>query len=451
MPDTDDTIPRKEPNVQASDAESVLSDASLNAIEAETSEAEDTKVVENTTIVSGERNPESLAQSAPQESAPVPVPQKAGNGRLIALIVGIVVALVVVIGGGFAAYAWHTNPEHVVFDSVTKLAQAQAIAVHGTVNSTSTLTAKGKKDSDIVFKSTFDTKADRDKGMATTTSNSISYEGKDTTVKVAVVAPLKDGFYVKADGVYDAYKSMIADALTKSGIEALNEGETNMSASEKQMAQQFMQAMYEELFAKPLQKIDGQWIKVSDEDITSLDENASDDEISCSQKAFKALIDDKKTIDEARALYQKHAFMSIKSTGQSKDGSNAYDVKLDETRVKDFMQAVTELPKVKAVKDCSKEADAGESKSANKKDDVKTTTKLTIWAQPWTHTLTGIDVETASKADGMRVIMNTRASIKTGDSVTIERPTTAKPLKDVVGDLGAGFKDMMPSSFSAAG
>lgn len=446
MPDTDNdsTASYKQSKDKPTDADTVLSDASLNAIESEAESGSEEGMKTDEV-----QAPEVAPQEAPaaQSAISSTTPKKSGRGKWIVLTLAAITVLGLA-GGGYAAYAWYTNPERVVFDGASKLASAQTITMQGTLEATTTVKPKGEKAQTFEIKSTFDTQFDHDKGLAATTNNQLAYDGKNATVKAAFIAPLKDGIYFKVDGIYTAYKDMMADMLMKSGMDRLDESSVRMSAAEKQFAQQYMRAIYDELFAKPIQKLDGQWVKVSDEDIKSLNEDASGDEVSCTQKAIKTLADDKKAAEDVRKLYDKHSFMVIKGTGQTREGSTAYEVSIDETKLESFMKEFTDLPKVKALKECAKDDEKDDDASAKSdKKDAKTTNNITIWAKTWGHTITGFDIESTTKSDESTSKSTVRATLKTNESVKIERPNAAKSLKDMLGDMGQGLKGILSSDF----
>ncbi len=448
MADTDnDNVASYKPSKDTpTDADTVLSDASLSAVEAE---AEGNPEEPVKTDEAQAPNAEPGGMSAAQLVLASGAPKKSGRGKWIALTLAAITVLGLA-GGGYAAYAWYTNPEQVVFDGTTKLLSAKTMTAQGSLEMTTTTTRKGEEAQTFETKSTFNAQADHDKGLAVTTNNQLTYNGKSTDVKAAVVAPLKDGVYIKADGLYTAYKDLVADMLMQSGMDKLDEASVGMSAAEKQFAQQFMHSIYDELFAKPIQKIDGQWIKISDEDIKSLDKDASDDEVSCMQKAFKTLADDKKTADEIRSIYHKRSFTAIKTTDQKREGSTAYDVRIDETKLASFMKELANVPKVKALKECTKnDKKADEADAASDKKDVKTTNTITIWANTWSHTITGLDVELTTKSNESTSKNTMRATLKTNESVKIERPSAAKSLKDALGDMSESFKGMLSSDFPA--
>jgi hypothetical protein len=251
--------------------------------------------------------------------------------------------------------------------------------------------------------------------------------------------------YIDGDNMYFKLKNLdkIADSLG-STFGALAGGST-----------------YAELLSGVLgtvvNKIDGQWYKISTSDIKSTIGSSSP--YSCMIDSMGSL-SDKKAYDKVEEIYKKHRFLSIDSDAkvEEKDGIKYYTIKSDKEESKKFKEeaehdkALEGL--VKCLGDSSLEiadddygygsdelnkilSDDSETAEIKKKDSED---KVVVFGiKPWSHEL--VDVKISSKDDS-----DSSATIKISyDKKEVVAPEGAKSIDDLKKDIEESFKGAITS------
>lgn len=402
---------------------------SLAAVEAENKRIDD--------ITPGASAPPSVPLASEAQSRPADFqiasvissqPKRSKKGLIIA---GVIAAVLIVLGGGgYAAYAWYQNPEKVVFDGVAKAAQAKTFTVDGT--------SKMSIDNGAIDIE-FDTKGDAKTG----------YSG---AIKVAVNAKDFPSLSFGGDGIYMANGDMyfrvtqvqkvyedVINSYMDAQIKSMAEAGTKITPTQKRE----MRKMVDQMFMPVLQKIDNQWVKVSAADIKEVD-NDSGRQYECAQDVFEKASTDKEFGKQLRELYMKHKVLDIKELGKNKGSSKGYSLTINESKVKAFGDDAKQLPLYKELKECLdvKEGEAG----AVPKSTDEVTGSFDVWIDQWSHEITSFSVEAYDSRSKSQV--TTEGTTQFNKPVTITAPKDAKSIKDFKKELENIMQTMAPTEAS---
>ncbi|MBP5634277.1 hypothetical protein J6X09_01100 [Candidatus Saccharibacteria bacterium] len=342
----------------------------------------------------------------PVATAPVAAPKKKSHAGLIITIIVLVLLLV---GGGVAAFLWmmwHESAETSINDAVAKTFEAKDRTISGT------LTTGGSAGG---IKVTFDgAQSDGNFGG----SGKLSFAGLiDVKFNASM---MKDGdIYFKLDGVKDALKTLpIGDII---GSFAGGSSSTNgMDVSE----------LISELVGPVAEVIDGEWIKVSADDLGGITKQGSECDYNGVLGIFSG--DAAKEVTEA---YKKNTFIVQKkdSEVEDKDGVKYYVVEIDEKKATAFGKAIKNSDFGKKLSACtSKETEDSEEASfvANKD------TKIRLGIKPWSHELVAVEVESKSKQTG-----EVKANLEIGyEKKSVEEPSDAKTVDKIKSKIESAIK-----------
>jgi hypothetical protein len=115
---------------------------------------------------------------------------------------------------------------------------------------------------------------------------------------------------------------------------------------------------------------------------------------------------------------------------------------LDGNKGADFGNGLDQLPLLKKINSCSKDT----AKDSNLDQEVKNTIKkdnetmpLSVWVNKKTKRIAKIGFESTEK-DKKDGVDGTGEVILTYDAVTVTKPTNAKPITSLLGELGSLFQ-----------
>lgn len=384
-------------------------------------------------------SPAPVSQSAPEAVAPVQQPTQVqpvetqsptsaigsgpapeGEGALApkkkkkGLIIGIVIAaaLVLIGGGAAAAYTfWYQNPDKVVGDALVNAITADSLTGTGTA----TITSK-----DTSFKITMDGKAKQNFGDL---NAKVEYttDGKTVTLDGAAIMTQEGDIYFKVKNVRpltDAYFSMFAGGGTPQAFDSV------------------------------IQKIEGNWIKISKDDIGTVSDEAKKTQ-ACFEETAKSLSENKAWSKQLATLYQNNKFILItKELGtKSVAGTNSMGYELDfDTKVaSNFAKGLSDTDFGKKVKECDASVnyeDFAKSLEDAKKSEAKTS--FQIWVSQFRHELTQVAVSASSD--------DTKADLtlepKFNQQVTVTAPEKSISAKELQADIEAAFNAYVAEQFA---
>lgn len=310
--------------------------------------------------------------SNPDQPRPIPspinnvdvittVPKKSKKG----LIVGLIIAgILILIGGTASAYTfWYSNPQKVISDAMVNAFSAKTSIYTGNLNVDSD---NVKVSVDITSKQA-DAKNDLSaKVVITTGGKSYSTNGN------AVV-----------DGTGDVYfKVDIASIATeaKTYIDSLGASSSEGSKISKAIDDFVV-------------KVNNKWVKVSSSDLAGFNKSYSTTK-DCVNKTVSKYKDDKAAIAEITNLYSKQPFVVVgKDLGQ-KDGSFGYQIKVDQTKLKDFTSGLKDTQIYKSINSCDSTYSVDDfSKSlTDKTTSTSDNSVFELWVDSWTHNATKLSL-----------------------------------------------------------
>jgi len=373
-----------------------------------------TPAVEATSPVNADSDavtPAELATALATEPILAPVtavaPVKSPKKKLIILGAIIVGGLGLLLGGTAAAYnLWYQNPEKVVLEAVSSL--------FTTETSTHKISADIKSD-DVSIKLSIDAAVAQSPASKADIVATITAGGKDYDVKAAVLSDKDGNLYLKVNDV----KKLLTDVA---GAEA------DFS-----------------VFDEVISKIDGQWVKISSEDLKSVSEEYSKTQ-ECTTNALKSM-DEKATQDEILAVYKKNDFIVIGDKIGVKDiggvASIGYTVTVDETKANAFTKAFGETKIGKALTACDESFDFSEINNTTS-DDSDTETTVEIWSSRFGHQLKELGVTTKDDEATAKIVWNP-TFVK---GVTVTAPEKSVPLKEIITDISEAYGDLYSSTYS---
>ena len=357
----------------------------------------------------------SFGTPVPETSVPdLQAPQKSSKKKKIIILGAIIVgALGLLSGGTAAAYnLWYQNPDKVVLEAVSSLLQ-QGTSTH---KMSVDITAK-----DTTVKLTIDAKLAAIPASEADITAAITYRGKDYKVTGSTLTDKDGNLYFKLNDV----KALLTQVAGNGA---------DFSA-----------------FNDVITKVDGQWIKVSSDDLKTVSDAYSKTQ-SCTTDALKSL-NDKAVSKEITDVYQKNQFITVGDKIGVKDiggvASLGYNVTLDAAKAKTFYTTLGDTTVGKALTACDSSLTFEASDlDTSTSTDSKTTSKIQVWASRFGHQLKELDV-TAKDADTTIKFVWNPTFVK-GVTVTAPASTVSvsEVVKDIENDFSTYYSSVNSSNFS---
>lgn len=323
--------------------------------------------------------------------APPPAPKRK-KGKLIAIIVAVVVALLGV-GTVLAYFLWYQNPDKVVTDGILNAMQAKTATYTATIDSNDEskmrLIVAGKAN---------------EAAMSADLDFTMTSGGKNVAVKGGAVVEFKGDMYVKVANASELVTTFLDGALGGGA-----------SAEVAQPINDFAS------------KINDKWIKISAEDTKSLSQETSETQ-KCTQDAMAKFQQDKAMTAEIGRLYEKNRFITIVKDLGEQNGSKGYELKEDNAKLKAFVLGLKDTQIYKDLNACDKSIviDEKDLSSLDKSEEATTTTEL--WVNTWTHQITKLSVK-SNEADNKSTMVVEPVFNQT---VSIDIPRDTKSVNDVM-------------------
>jgi len=279
-----------------------------------------------------------------------PLAKKKGRKKRILIIVAAVVVLL--FGTGSAVFAlWYNNPEKAVVDAAMKAATAETVVSSGVVD----MSVDGA-DETVKAKVTFTSKVHSTEAHAQLAAKLSLTVGANTSEFDG------EGMMSSAGNVFFKFNnlsSMYGSYIKESEYAALLKNNPELEKSVTDF----------------IKKIDGTWIKISQDDIKTVQPSYDYAKLkSCAQDAQKNLMNSSDQQKQLRDIYSQNQFLQISSKGQQTiDGAmtNKYSLGLDISRAYDAAIAYEKTDYAKANSACLKYVlgEDAKSEAIDKPDD----------------------------------------------------------------------------------
>lgn len=253
------------------------------------------------------------------------------NGLIAAAAVLVLIIAIVVVG----LVMFFQSPEKKIADGLANLIKAKSIGVEGTMVATSSLgdvtaTVSGQTDKKV---------AGADIAFQYTTEDDSKLDGK-----VQSIVDQDGTLYVKLDDP-KKFTEQYADTFLSNLF-----GQVGGSSLTPEQRAIFFAPMRQSI-VNIGDKLDDRWIKITESDIQSFtgeSGNGTDCYIAFSQK----LDSDKSARNNLAAAYVKYRFIKIETSVEDDEYGKGYTISLDQAKLKDFKDAVSDNAAVKELGSC---------------------------------------------------------------------------------------------------
>lgn len=342
------------------------------------------------------------------------------------LVLGVVIGLVALLGAGAAAaYTfWYQNPQKVITDAVVNMLDAKSATFDGTMN----LTPKGRSSNGLEsIAITIDGKNTRSDGMLNA-KISVTGDGKTYDLSSSALVDRDFNIYFKLndvrktiDGIFDEYVKSLQDSQMQ-GVKL----EDAMSESA----------------IKIVDKIDGNWVRISAEDIEELGGGELKKRQECLSKALDKYRNSQDAQRQIADAYRQNQFIIIKEELGVKDGNVGYVIDGDKDKTKGFVEQIKQTDLYKDVSACDDNFELKPSDIDNASDDSNADGRLELWISQLKHELHQVNATvTDDEVDGKMTL-----NMRWNEPVTVESPSEFVTFKDLVDDIEAIFNETMGAS-----
>lgn len=339
----------------------------------------------------------------PTVVAPPVQPKKSKKGLIAAVIAGSVLLLA---GGGFGAYAMvRTNPENAMNGAIANFFLQDSIQSKTKI-SLDYSTSSGSMDMNF-REVTVDLNSSLDPYVDINASMLMSVNGVET--KLAGSAYLADNgdLYFRVTDITDAVQSLFGAGAPES-------------------------------FMNKIADLENKWVKVSASDLKEQDPGSAD-EYQCLIDVYKGLKDDKQAMNDTKKIYENNPFIVYKGDAKKQDGLVGYDIAIDADKSKTFMKEIQDTKLFKDLRACDGEAvadvDKYEATGILDNDD----TKITLWANAWSHELKRLEVNAKTESGGREQVIRSVTDLNYDKSVKGQAPQADMSLEE----FGQKINDLM--------
>jgi hypothetical protein len=343
-------------------------------------------------------SPPNEPQLAGQAGLSPDQPQKKSKKRLI---IGVVIAalLLLLVGGAAAAYKfWYQNPQKVVSDAVMNVLKAKTLTYRGNLS----VEYEGGK---VVI--------DMDGAHPNLTSGATNLRATIST----------DDAEYKVDG---------SGMVDRDGV--LYVKLSNVREIIDSMAEQY--GVQTQAFDEFVNKVDGKWIKISEEDIKKIDEEAGATQ-ECVSTALNKFNDDDAAKRELADVYEKNPFVNIADNlgSQTIDGTDSmgYTITVDDRKADAFADSIKDLQVAKDLQKCDDSISMEPDESEDSDEDSETTVQ--VWVSRWSHELKRLKIEGASDDNSGSFTFDPLFN----NEVSIDTPEDALTITELQDEISKAF------------
>jgi len=353
-----------------------------------------------------------------QNPEPVVIaPKKKRTGLIVGIVLGSL-ALILIVAAVLLYFLWWQNPKKMVTDSVVNLINTKQIMTDGKMTISSP---------DVKLVMEFSQNSDGEKANSDITIKIRPKDlDEDLVLKFNGVYAEDGTIYVKADGIKEIIDKAI-DEYTAQASSEYSGGEADPSIDE-------FKAELEELIDPIVDRIDGEWLKISRQDMVEDNEAA---------KCMLEMVDDLKNKESYRKeiieIYKENDFLIVKDGVPSKNGATGFEIDVDKDKVRDFGKALERTEAVKRYKSCSGIQDfPSDNNTSNSSNEVKP--DLLIWVDPWSHQLKSVEMKVADSRQ--RMDFNLEYNLEPNKSKKVDIPSNARSAKEVYEEIEKIIKDI---------
>ena len=368
---------------------------------------------------------EPLQPSVVEQPAQQPVIRPKRGKKMI--IGGVIAAVLVLFGAGSALgyNLWYQNPQKVLGDAIANAMTAKSINVDSTIRFETKPYTPTVNDSPFEGASapasdgsvsSFNVKADANYEIAQV---DVEYTGddKDTAAKVSGSAILdykSSDYYVKVNNIVKLVEQFLGSAeQTPAAITSI------------------------------IEKISGNWVKITDKDIGNLTGETSNDAVSsCVQKVVEEVNTNDSYRNELANLYMKYPILVVSKHLGSKDGMLGYEIEPSIENTNQFIAGFNSSKFYSDVKKCDDSIKDIQPNETTASESDGTDATVSVWVTRWTHELK--EVTTSSDNAYSKSSSDTAVNFNQPLQATI--PTSSIDLETLMGDiekaqneLSAGF------------
>ena len=370
---------------------------------------------------------DNVAPAPQSDVAPAPLApltsKKTGKRWLKPVIV--VLAILILVGGGAGAYAfWFQSPQHVVSDTMTNLLSGDVPTSADITLSSDSELAPGTPVNIKLKNLAIDAKTSKDANAAANASLTIALNGRDYTVDAKVIATRSGDAYFQINNVKELIQKFLKDFAGDSSSIDLSSA-----------------------FTSSLDKLQNKWVKIS----ADTSENANNNPMQCMMDTLNKhlAMGGSNVLSEA---YQKHPFIEAEHQVASRDGNLGFEVTIDQDKAKQFNSELKDSDLAKELQKCNT-GDSASSSSANEnlKDDVDGT--ATIYVSRFAHRLMALDYSfttSLTKANANKATFKGNVDFGYGADNKITVPSESEPFDTWKNDLTELVMQYMMSTLSPA-
>ncbi len=279
------------------------------------------------------------------------------------VIIGMIAAVLIVAiaGGSTYAYVSYQKPEKVVADSLINALTSKQATYTGKLKFDYS-TGTTKVNATVEIKSRMAEAGVQDHNAKLT----LNYDKKDYSIEGDALFDKAGDIYFRVNGL----ASIVSEAKVLYG------SDPTVTAA----------------IDKLVKKVDNTWVRVSTEDLKSIDENYSKGK-QCINDAIDKFKDDKSATSEVFELYKKHPYVIIKKDLGQVDGSFVYEVEGDTNAGKAFIIGLKDTKIYKSLNSCDKnfvinDSDVNKITTATEDSNTKTDSTFKLSVDVWSHKIT---------------------------------------------------------------
>lgn len=371
--------------------------------------------------------PDQPAQSAqPVEDSPKPLndfDQPAETSQPVAppakkskkpMIIAVLVALFLLLGGGAVYAFWYQNPERVVGDAMSNLLSASDIRAETSITSDSELMPGivNIKIKNVKLVGAGSKESVSGEGEVNLT---VELNGRDYSAGAKAMFTEDQTIYFQINDIKDLFSKVASDL-----------GGQQLPTDVQQK----------------LEKLQNRWVKVPLSEISEETEATT-----CFIDTTKRLAKDPKYAAELKQLYHDHKFLKVGDSVGSKDGNLGYKVELDQKALREYAKATNSTAAAEEYKKCpgfdDSELDDAEDQLdelSESSDDTKV--DVIVWVSRFGHELKQVDYVITGKNASSKDIVFKGETKFFYDAVKLAAPSESVDYEVWTKD----FEDLMGTS-----
>lgn len=313
------------------------------------------------------------------------------KNKLIFIIIVVSVGVLTFGGTAFAFTSWYENPQKVITDAFVNAFTAKTSIYTGNVD----ISNKDTKIGVSVTEKSNAPAGSLDLGL------NAEFSGRKVSAKGSAMLVDTGEIYFKLDDLKKSVAEAEDTAQKQVGLTLDNATKTAI----------------DEVAAK----IDGQWVKISNDDIKNFSPEFYKSK-TCMADTVKKYKNDEKAIGEIASVYQKNGFVVL----QKDLGNFGYQITVKNSKYVAFLNGLKETTIYKALHECDKSFTIDTSDMSTKDEKPNNDVTYKIWVDPWSHNLSKIEV--ASQGGGWT--STSTMTPKFNEDLKITAPAKSMPLSD---------------------